>query len=293
MYYHVIILFRASFLAIALALLSAEQGLAQDKFALAPIAPGDSETTWIDIFSTATKIHIDLPTGMPVPPSLKTDSTKSLTFILIRKLKVLSKDGNDVQTLQVVYIKPSDLTGVPLPPTEDTPRDLSASLQQGKVYQVNCKNGTVTIDSTAAAVSDQEATLAKRECTNLQRTSLIGQTLGEMKIDDSKSVSSSPSLFSEDIEKLGINNWDITLRALRAQAPVQATFDITGKADTSTPTGQSFPEFKGKLLIDDKASVIDLTLQSSSVHVEPLPDGKSQISSKGDLTIKFRKQLLQ
>jgi len=264
----------------------------QDKFVMTPTTPGDTETTWLDLFSVSTKFHIDFPAGTKVPPTVKTDVDKGLVAVLARKLKVLSKDGDDVQNLQVVYLKASDLTGVTLPSTAGPPTDLGESLS-GKTYQINCKDGSTSVTPTTP-ISDKEVQLLKRECTDFPRAVTRGQTFSDMKVGDAKSVTAaSASLFSVDVDQFKVNSWDIKLNTLDAGPPAKATFGLAGKADTSTQTGKAFPEYKGEFVIDDKGSSMELTLTSSTTNAETLPDKASQVVSKGSLNILFKRQIVQ
>ena len=97
----ILICIRALFFAMLMSvLLPTAEGVTQDKFVLTPTTPGETDTTWLDVFSTSIKTHIDLPEGLSVP-GLRPDSSKTSVFVLARKLKVLTKDGNDVVTLRV------------------------------------------------------------------------------------------------------------------------------------------------------------------------------------------------
>jgi hypothetical protein len=264
----------------------------QDKIVVTPTTPGNTETTWLDLFSASTKIHIDFPAGTKVPPTVKTDIDKERVSVLARKLKVLSKDGDDVQNLQVVYLKVSDLTGVTLPPTAGTLTDLGESLS-GKTYQINCKDGTTSVTPNKP-ISDEQVQLLKRECTDFPRAITRGQTFSEMKVGDVKSVTAaSASLFSDDVDQIKIDSWDIKLNTLDVGPPAKATFGLVGKADTSTQTGKAFPEYKGEFVIDDKGSSMELRLTSSTTNAETLPDKASQVVSKGSLNILFKRQFIQ
>lgn len=171
--------------------------------------------------------------------------------------------------------------------------DAGATLQ-GKSYEINCKSGATTIDQGAVAATDEEARLVRRECTNLKRAAVMSQLFGDMKINDTKPFPSGdgPALFIDEVDQFKIKSWNVKLRALNVGPPVVGTFDLSGTADTSTQVGKSFPDYKGELTIDDKALVIELTLKSSTVHIETMPDGKSQIATKGDLTVTLRRQVI-
>ena len=265
----------------------------QDKFVMAPTTPGDTETTWLDFFSANTKIHIDFPSGTTVPPTAKTDIDKGHVSVLARKLKVISKDGDGVQNLQVVYLRASDLTGVTLPSTTGTPTDLGASFS-GKTYQINCKDGTTSVTPNTTPISDQEVQLLTRECTDFRRAVTRGQTFSDMTVGNVKSLTAaSTSLFSDDIDQFKVNSWDIKLNALNAGPPAKATFTLEGKADTSTQTGKVFPEYKGEFVVDENGTSMELTLTSSTTSAETLPDKTSQVVSKGSLSILFKRQIVQ
>jgi hypothetical protein len=265
--------------------------ITQDKFVLTPTTPSDTETTWLDYFTTVSKVHIDLPQGLSVP-GLQTDSSKATVLLLARKLRLFTKEGSDAQTLQVSYLRASELTGISLPSSETAPTDLGAALQS-KVYEINCKSGAVTVDSSTTSAPDQEARIVRRECANIQRAPLMSQLFGGMGIGDIKLLTAGEgsSLFTEEVDQFKIKSWDIKLRVLSVGPPMVATFDISAKADTSTPVGKSFPDYKGELVLDEKAMLMELRLNSTTTHSETMPDGKSQIISKGDLTIRLRRQV--
>jgi hypothetical protein len=266
--------------------------LAQDAFVITPTVANDNEQTWIDFFSAETKIHLDLPAGFAVPQGFQTDSTKGHAFVLGRKVKVLDREGNEIKTLQVVYVGASEVTGWTQPPTKITVDDFGATLK-GKVYQINCKTNAVTVDSKPALTSDPALQVIGRECKEARSAMLRGQAFSGMKVSDMRTSTKSDSvpLFSDELDQFAIIGWDIKLREKSAGPPPTAIFDVSASTDPSNPIGKNYSSYKGEFHTEDKGLVMDLTLTSSSSKAEQTPD-KSQITSTGTLTITFSRRIL-
>lgn len=261
----------------------------QDRFVMTPpVVPSEAESTWADKMEISIGTHVDLPEGLSIP-GFSSDSTQANIFLTTRRLRIVQRGSDGVLTLQVTYL-PVSPTVVASIGTTST--DLGTFLQ-GKTFVINCGSNSVTnADASSSAVTDEETRLVKRECDDLARFNNLKGVIENMKVGEKKAFTSGAiSLFTEEFDQFAIQRWELTLRTLNAGPPRGATFDV--RARTASDAKKTFSIFEGELVIDEQGLNIELILKSSSAPTsQTLPDGKTKISSRSSLQLKFNRQVV-
>jgi hypothetical protein len=270
----------------------------QDKFIFNPAAPGNEFSTWVDVFASKSEVSVTVTGNIDIPGLVK-NSTRNDGFLLTRRLKMIPKETPGASVMQVEYLKTADVPDLLPSGPGTTIFDVGDALK-GKTFEIDCVAGTVgiiTISDTGAAIStpasNDETTFIRAECGMASRLANRKSLFDGMQVGQTKELSASPasSLFSPEVEQFGIGKWSFKLDKLGTAA--SGIFAVSGTGDPSSPIAKTFPKFDGTLALENTGRSMELQLKSTSTQsVEKLPDGKSEIVSRSNLTLIYRQKVL-
>jgi hypothetical protein len=172
--------------------------------------------------------------------------------------------------------------------------ELSEPLQN-RTFSIDCSSGAVTVNPESPAVTADEISLVRRECQTLESLNALASFINGISVGETRSFNDQhpfPFVF-QNIEDFGLKSGEITLKKLSTDAPVTATFSLSGQTERVGATGESLlMNYQGQLVIDSQGHKIEMTLKSEPVLTErSLPDGRSQIKSRIQLTHLFRREI--